>query len=67
MKTYRDFEWLFRDYPWTENGLHVTYVLDATPARRSCSWPRRGLHQAWPTSGNPLPRANGASRYRVRL
>lgn len=31
MKTYRDFEWLFRDYPWTENGLHVTYVLDATP------------------------------------
>jgi len=32
MKTYRDFEWLFRDYPWTENGLHVTYVRDATPA-----------------------------------
>lgn len=32
MKTYRDFEWLFRDYPWTENGLYVTYVRDATPA-----------------------------------
>lgn len=32
MKTYRDFEWLFRDYPWAENGLYVTYVLDATPA-----------------------------------
>lgn len=31
MKTYRDLEWLFRDYPWTENGLHVTYVRDATP------------------------------------
>ena len=26
MKTYRDYEWLFRDYPWTENGLYVTYV-----------------------------------------
>ncbi len=32
MKTYRDYEWLFRDYPWTENGLYVTYVRDATPA-----------------------------------
>ncbi|MDJ0104991.1 DUF6461 domain-containing protein [Rhodococcus erythropolis] len=32
MKTYRDFEWLFRDYPWTENGLYVTYVRDAAPA-----------------------------------
>ncbi|MDV6211846.1 DUF6461 domain-containing protein [Rhodococcus erythropolis] len=31
MKTYSDFEWLFRDYPWTENGLHVTYVRDASP------------------------------------
>ncbi|MDJ0105302.1 DUF6461 domain-containing protein [Rhodococcus erythropolis] len=32
MSTDRDFEWLLRDYPWTENGLHVTYVRDATPA-----------------------------------
>ncbi|MCQ4129103.1 DUF6461 domain-containing protein [Rhodococcus erythropolis] len=32
MKTYSDFEWLFLDYPWTENGLYVTYVRDATPA-----------------------------------
>ncbi|NHP16314.1 hypothetical protein DBV08_05330 [Rhodococcus sp. KBW08] len=31
IKTYRDFECLLRDYPWTENGLHVTYVRDATP------------------------------------
>ncbi|MDF2470066.1 DUF6461 domain-containing protein [Rhodococcus erythropolis] len=32
METYRDYEWLFRHYPWTENGLYVTYVRDATPA-----------------------------------
>ena len=31
MKPYRDFECLLRDRPWTENGLHVTYVRDATP------------------------------------
>lgn len=32
VKTYRDFEWVSRDYPWTENGLFVTYVRDADPA-----------------------------------
>ncbi|MDH6292019.1 DUF6461 domain-containing protein [Rhodococcus opacus] len=31
VKTYRDFEWVIRDYPWVENGLFVTYVRDADP------------------------------------
>lgn len=30
--TYRDFEWVTRDYPWTANGLFVTYVKDSDPA-----------------------------------
>lgn len=33
MKTYNDFEWVVRDYPWVENGLFVTYVRDADPAK----------------------------------
>ena len=32
MKTYQDFEWVLRDYPWIENGHFVTYVKDAAPA-----------------------------------
>lgn len=32
MTTYRDFEWVVRDYPWTGNGLFVTYVRGADPA-----------------------------------
>ncbi|PVX59549.1 DUF6461 domain-containing protein [Rhodococcus globerulus] len=30
--TYRDFEWVTRDYPWIANGLFVTYVKDSDPA-----------------------------------
>jgi len=32
VKTYQDFEWVLRDYPWIENGLFVTYVKVADPA-----------------------------------
>lgn len=32
MKTYRDFEWVTRDYPWIANGLFVTYVQGSDPA-----------------------------------
>jgi hypothetical protein len=31
VKTYRDFQWVVRDYPWVENSLFVTYVRDADP------------------------------------
>jgi hypothetical protein len=31
VKTYQDFEWVLRDYPWIENGLFVTYVKGANP------------------------------------
>ncbi|NMM91957.1 hypothetical protein B2J88_48130 [Rhodococcus sp. SRB_17] len=31
-KTYQDFEWVTRDYPWIMNGLFVTYVKDSDPA-----------------------------------
>lgn len=30
--TYRDFEWVTRDYPWITNGVFVTYVRDSDPA-----------------------------------
>lgn len=30
--TYRDFEWVTRDYPWITNGLFVTYVKGSDPA-----------------------------------
>ena len=30
--TYRDFEWMTRDYPWIANGLFVTYVKGSDPA-----------------------------------
>ncbi|WP_092808280.1 DUF6461 domain-containing protein [Rhodococcus globerulus] len=30
--TYRDFEWVTRDYPWIANGLFVTYVKGSDPA-----------------------------------
>lgn len=32
VKTYRDFEWVTRDYPWIANGLFVTYVQGSDPA-----------------------------------
>ena len=30
--TYRDFEWVTADYPWTTNGFFVTYVKGSDPA-----------------------------------
>lgn len=31
-KSYRDFDWVTRDYSWIANGLFVTYVQDSDPA-----------------------------------